>query len=114
VDPGRVAVRQIITGVSLNLSTWEVVRSDVLTRLPDLGARLGAARFFEELALFGQHVERAVAAHYSSAGGSFDLQLKRQVELSGPLEPFADRLIDQAVVLQGALSAAQAEAATGR
>jgi DNA-binding IclR family transcriptional regulator len=99
----------LVTGLSINLSTWEVVRADVIANLPSLQVRLRLARFFEELALFGQHLERAVSLSYSADGGSRVLESRRQSDLWVPLRPFAERLISDLERIQKDLAAERAK-----
>jgi hypothetical protein len=100
---------QIVTGMSANLSTWDVVRVEVLHGLRGtVGLRVRIARFFEELALFSQHLERYV---------SFSLQPRSDepqfLDVDGAvgrtaLMPFAARLIGDLEKLHAELVAERA------
>lgn len=91
--PGTLKAGQYFTGFQADLSTWDIVRAEVLLGLTDVGLRVRLAHFYEGLALFVQHQERLVT---NLIGATSDQKRNEvQVVLGAPLLPFAERLIDE-------------------
>lgn len=81
-----------VTGLPLNVSAWDAAKSDITPLLRDTKLKVLAAHHFEQLGLFGAHVERH-AEYFIGTRATLMSAPKIREGLGRDLIPFADRLI---------------------